>query len=188
VSTRTPEHDDTLVVAPTASQLETPARRPRYGLVAVIVVCSLLVIAGVIYLVGYLMAGDKLPKEAVVSGVAVGGLTPEAAVEKLSTELEPKASEPIPVTANEKSAQVKPSDAGLKIDYEQSIAAAGGGRSLNPRHIVKVLTGGSSTDAVVIVDQAKLSKFTDGLAAKWDSNAADGRLRYSGATIKRTRA
>jgi vancomycin resistance protein YoaR len=188
VSTRTPEHDDTLVVAPTASQPETPAKRSRYGLITAIVAGSLLVIAGAIYLIGYLMAGDNVPKKAVVSGVAVGGLTPEAAVEKLSTELGPKAAEPIPVTANGKSAEVKPQNAGLEIDYEQSIAAAGGGRSLDPRHILNVLTGGSSTDAVVVVDQAKLSRATDNLAAKWGSKAADGKLRYSGATIKRTPA
>ena len=188
MSTRTPEHDDTLVVARTASQPEAPAKRPRLGHVAAIVVGSLLVIAGAIYLIGYLMAGDNVPKKAVVSEVAVGGLTPDAAVEKLSSELGPKAAEPIPVTASGKSAQVKPPDAGLQIDYEQSIAAAGGGRSLDPRHILNVLTGGSSTEAVVVVDRAKLSKATDSLAAKWDSKAADAKLKYSGATIKRTPA
>jgi vancomycin resistance protein YoaR len=156
--------------------------------VAAVVVGALLVLLAVLYAIGYVMAGDRLPKKAVVSGVAVGGLTPDAAVAKLSEELGPKAAEPIKVSASEHSAEVKPVVAGLQINYEQSIAAAGGGRSLDPLHIVTVLTGGSSTDAVIVVDQSKLTKATANLAAKWDRKAADGKLRYSGATIKRTPA
>jgi vancomycin resistance protein YoaR len=185
VSARTPEHDDTLVVAPPALQPKPPRRRPRYGLVTGIVVGALLVIVGSVYAIGYVMAGDRLPKKAVVAGVPVGGLTPDAAVAKLSEELGPKAAEPIKLTASGRSAQLKPADAGLRIDYEKSIAAAGGGRSLDPRQIVNVLTGGSATEAVIVVDEAKLTKATAALAAKWDRKAADALLSYSGATIKR---
>jgi vancomycin resistance protein YoaR len=188
VSTQTPEHDDTLIAVPPASQPQVRPKRPRYGVAAAIVVGSLLFIVAALYAIGYLMAGDNLPKKAVVSGVAVGGLSPEAGVEKLSGELGPRAAEPIKVTASGRSAELKPAEAGLQIDYEQSIAAAGGGRSLDPRHILTVLTGGSSTDAVIVVDQVKLSKATDNLAARWDRKASDARLSYSGATIKRTPA
>ncbi|MDF2748474.1 MAG: hypothetical protein K0S98_2761, partial [Propionibacteriaceae bacterium] len=168
MSTQTPEHDDTLVVGPTAYQSKIPRKRPRYGLWAAIAMGSLLLIVATLYAISYVMAGDKLPTKAVVAGVPVGGLTPQAAVVKLSDELGPEAAEPIKVTASGRSAQIKPVEAGLRIDYEQSIAAAGGGRSLDPRQIFTVLTGGSSTDAVIVVDQAKLTKATADLAAKWD--------------------
>jgi len=188
VSTQTPEHDDTLIVGPAASQPELPRKRPRYGLWAAIAVGSLLLIVAALYAISYVMAGDKLPAKAVVSGVPVGGLTPQAAGAKLSDELGPDAAESIKVTASGRSAEIKPIEAGLRIDYEQSIAAAGGGRSFDPRQIYTVLTGGSSTDAVIVVDQAKLTKAMADLAAKWDSKAADARLSYSGATIKQTPA
>jgi hypothetical protein len=184
VSTQTPEHDETLIVGP-ASQPEVPRKRPRYGLRAAIAVGSLLLIVSALYAISYVMAGDKLPTKAVVSGVPVGGLTPQAAVAKLSEKLGPEAAEPIKVTASGRSAQIKPIEAGLRIDYEQSIAAAGGGRSFDPRQIFTVLTGGSSTEAVIVVDQAKLTKATADLAAKWDSKAADARLSFSGATIRK---
>ena len=60
------------------------------------------------------------------------------------------------MTAGDEKAEVSPSDAGLSVDYAASVELAGGGRSLDPRHIWRVLTGGSQTDAVVVTDQAKL--------------------------------
>ena len=161
MSTQTPEHDDTWVVAPPAPQPKPPRRRLSPGVALAIGAGSLLVVVGALYGIGYAMAGDNLPKEAVVSGVPVGGLNPEAAEAKLADELGPAAAKPIQVKAGPYKSQVKPAEAGLQIDYHQSIANAGGGRSLNLRQILTVLTGGTSTDAVVVVDQKKLSKAVD---------------------------
>lgn len=188
MSTQTPEHDDTWVVAPPALQGKPPVRRLHPGVVVAIVAGSLLVIVGALYGIAYAMAGDNVPKNAVVSGVPVGGLTPEEAVTKLADELGPAAARPIKVTAGPYKSQVKPAEAGLQIDYEQSIAEAGGGRSLDPRQILTVLTGGTSTEVVVVVDQAKLSKAVDGLATAWDRKPADARLSYTGAKLKMTPA
>ena len=88
------------------------------------------------------LAGDKLPKDAQISGVAVGGLEPAEAIQKLTAELGARAAEPIELTVGEDQAQLKPADAGLAIDYAKSVDAAGGGKSLNPRQILTVLTGG----------------------------------------------
>jgi vancomycin resistance protein YoaR len=187
VSTQTPEHDDTWVVAPPALQPKPP-RRLRRGVALAIGAGSLLVLVGALYGIGYAMAGDHVPKEAVVSGVPVGGLTPDAAEAKLADELGPAAAKPIQVRAGPYKSQVKPAEAGLQIDYEQSIANAGGGRSLDPRQILTVLTGGTSSDAVVIVDQQKLAKAVAGLATAWDRKPADARLSYAGAQLKQTPA
>jgi vancomycin resistance protein YoaR len=156
--------------------------------VAAIVVGSLFAIVAAVYAVGYAVAGDHLPKKAVVADVPVGGLTREAAVAKLTAELGPTAAKPIEVTAAGKRAKVNPAAAGLGIDYDESVAAAGGGRSWDPRQILTVLTGGSSTEAVVSVDDGALSKAAAGLAAKWDRKPADARLAYAGAKIKQTPA
>jgi vancomycin resistance protein YoaR len=187
VSTQTPEHDDTWVVAPPAAEPKPP-RRFRPGVALAIGAGSLLVLVGALYGIGYVMAGDHVPKKAVVSGVPVGGLTPDAAEAKLADELGPLTAKPIEVKAGPHKSQVKPADAGLQIDYGQSIANAGGGRSLNPRQILTVLTGGTSTDAVVIVDQNKLSKAVAGWATAWDRKPADARLSYAGAHLKQTPA
>jgi hypothetical protein len=75
------------------------------------------VILGILYVVGYLVAGDKLPRKAQISGIAVGGLHPSEATDKLTTELGSKAADPLNLTLRDDQAQLKPADAGLTVDY-----------------------------------------------------------------------
>ena len=149
--------DATLVRGPLPPEPpENPPKSKRAGVIAALVGGALIVLVGAIYLGAYLTAGDKLPKDAEIAGVAVGGLSTEAATKKLQAELGEQAAAPIAVTAGDEKAEVSPSEAGLGVDYGASVELAGGGRSLDPRHIWRVLTGGSQTDAVVVTDQAKL--------------------------------
>ena len=165
MTTQTPRWDvgpDETVIEDSARSADEPTPKQRspfkhvdWRLVAAIV-GGVVVILGILYVVGYFVAGDKLPKKAQISGVAVGGLHPSEAIDKLTTELGPTAAEPLNLTVREEQAQLKPADAGLAVDYPKSVEAAGGGKSLNPLRIVKVLTGGSAVDAVVVVDEPKL--------------------------------
>jgi vancomycin resistance protein YoaR len=162
-------------------------RQVNWRLVAIIVAC-VVVILGVLYVVGYLVAGDKLPRKAQISGIAVGGLHPSEATDKLTTELGAKAAGPLNLTLRDDQAQLKPADAGLAVDYAGSVEAAGGGKSLNPVRIIKVLTGGSATDAVVVVDEAKLNAAVGGLAKTFNSAPADAAVTYKGVKIKQKSA
>ena len=141
---------------------------------------TLLGLIAIAYAAGYLMAGDRLPKNARISGVAVGGLDRAAAVLKLTGELGPRTSEPIEVVAGGKPAQVDPAAAGLQLDYDASVDAAGGGRSFDPRHIFTVLAGGRDTDAVLIVDDEKLAGAVADLAASTDQAPTDATVELSG--------
>ena len=163
-------------------------RRRRPAPIAVAVVGTLVVLAAAIYLLAYLVAGDKLPKNAQISGIAVGGLPRAAAIDKLTTELGPRATAPMDVTINDRTSQVQPAEAGLSVDYAASVDAAGGGRSLDPRQILKVLTGGSATSAVVLIDEAKLSAAVQDLAAGSDQPPADASLAYKKTKIRQTAA
>ena len=188
MTTRTQQHDNSRVVDPfaVASPERGPRRRP--GLVAAVVLGSLLVIATALYLIGYFVTADRLPRNAVVSGVPVGGLTEDQAVKKLTAELGPRAKQPIQVTVGERKAQVRPTDAGLQVDYAQSVTTARGGHNLDPRRILAALTGGSAVDAVVQTDHAKLSAAVASLATTFDQKPADASLSYAGAKIKKTAA
>ena len=161
-------------------------RRRRPVVLAVLGALLALVLA--LYFAGFLLAGDRLPKDAQVSGVAVGGLDRAQAIEKLTAELGARAAEPIEVTAGGKAGQLKPADAGLTIDYAQSVDVAGGARSFDPRKIITVLVGGRSTDAVVVVDEDKLNGAVQSLAATIDQAPVDAALAYQGTAVKRTRA
>ena len=197
MSTATPrnaaEPDDTVIrprpprsTDQRADQPRTTGRRRKPILLAVLGALLALLLA--LYIAGVVLAGDKLPKNAQVSGVVLGGLDRDQAIEKLTTELGARATKPIEVTAGGKTGQVKPADAGLAIDYAQSADAAGGGRSFDPRKIITVLAGGRSTDAVVVVDEDKLNAAVQSLATTIDQAPVDAALAYKGTTVNRTRA
>ncbi len=180
--------DATLVRGPLPPEPpETSPPEKRVGLLAAIIGGALIVVVGAVYLVGYLMAGDKLPKDAEIAGVSVGGLSTQAAEEKLQAELGERAAAPIPVTAGDEKAEVSPSEAGLGVDYAASVELAGGGRSLDPRHIWRALTGGSQTDAVVLTDQAKLTAAVAALAKNVDREPKDAKLSFDGDQVVQTK-
>jgi vancomycin resistance protein YoaR len=148
------------------------------------VVGGVLVLVGTVYVAGYLVAGDKLPKKAQISGVAVGGLQPSEAIDKLTAELGVRAAEQVRLTVKDERAELKPADAGLAVDYAQSVDAAGGGKSFNPLRIVRVLTGGSAIEAVVVVDEPKLKAAVGELSRTFNHKPVDAGLKYQGTKIK----
>lgn len=193
MSTQTPKwdvgSDETTIdepARPTDDQLtDEPTGGPQIKWVLVAaVVGGVLVIIGVLYVAAYLVAGDKLPKKAQISGVAVGGLHPSEAVGKLTAELGARAAKPLNLTVRDDRAELKPVDAGLSVDYVKSVDAAGGGKSLNPARILTVLTGGSATDAVVVADEPKLQAAVGELSKKFNHAPVDAAVAYQGTNIK----
>ncbi len=170
---------ETLAVGP----VDGPGQRRRAGRIVGIAVGAALVALGAAYAVGYALAGDRLPKHATVEGVAVGGLDPAAATETLRTALRPRATAPIRLEIAGEKAELEPAAAGLAIDYPASVAAAGGARSLDPRTIYRVLTGGSETPAIRIVDDAALAAAVGKLAADHDRAPENATLAYEGRTV-----
>jgi vancomycin resistance protein YoaR len=194
VTTQTPKWD----VGPDETTIEEPDgpadgqqptdERPtstqiKWVLVAA-VVGGVVVILGILYVTGYLVAGDKLPKKAQISGVAVGGLHPSEAIDKLTAELGARAAEPVKLMVRDERAELKPADAGLAVDYAKSVEAAGGGKSPNPVRIVSVLTGGSAIDAVVVVDEPRLKAAVAELSKTFNHDPVDAALAYQGTKIK----
>ena len=174
-----PADEPTAGRAAVADRTAAPRARPgRAGRVVLGVLGSLAALVVLLYVVGYLLAGDRLPRNAVVSGVPLGGLTPAEARQTLAEELGPRTSEPVELTAGTRTAAVVPADAGIAVDYGRSVRAAGGGRSLDPRQILRVLTGGSSTRAAVLVDEDRLSTAIAGVAAEVDTEPVDAVLVY----------
>jgi vancomycin resistance protein YoaR len=167
---------------------ERPAGRRLIWLMVAAVLGGVLVLVGILYVAGYLVTGDKVPKKAQISGVAVGGLSRTEAIQKLSAELGARAAEPLNLTVGEKEAQLKPVDAGLTVDYAKSVDAAGGGKSLNPTRMLKTLTGGSAIDAVVVVDQAKLQAGVGQLSKTFNHEPVNAAVAYRGTKIKQKNA
>jgi vancomycin resistance protein YoaR len=182
------EPDNTITWEPEALADERPAGRRLIWLMVAAVLGGVLIFAGILYIAGYLITGDKVPKKAQISGVAVGGLSRSEAIQKLSVELGARAAEPLNLTVGERQAQLKSADAGLAVDYAKSVDAAGGGKSLNPQRIFKTLIGGSAIDAVVVVDQAKLQAGVGQLAKTFNHAPVDAAVTYRGTKIKQKHA
>lgn len=57
-------------------------------------IVGLLVLVGGAYVASYFVAGNQVPAQASADGVAIGGLSPEQARQKLETELSPSSMSP----------------------------------------------------------------------------------------------
>ena len=154
------------------------------GKVAGISVGAVVVLGVAVYLLGYLITGDRVPRHVTVAGVAVGGMSREDAIAALESELAPVAEDPIELSVNEESVNLDPADAGLSVDYPASVEAAGIGKSFDPRRMWQVLTGGGAVEPVIIADQQKLDKAVKGLAEDHDVKARNAKVTLDGTEIK----
>ena len=157
----------------------TPARKEREGGRLVIVVVLLLaLLLGGGYVAAYSVAGDKVPRGTTVAGVAIGGKTPSAAAAALEDGLADRVGQPVLVAVNGDSREVAPEDLGLAVDYEASVAEAGGGRTWEPKRLWDYYTGGEGLDPVVRIDEARLGAVLDGLDEEFGQEARDGKVSF----------
>ncbi|MEL4358860.1 MULTISPECIES: VanW family protein [unclassified Luteococcus] len=157
-------------------QPEQPGKKGRGGRLAALGLGSLALLAVGVYGAGYAMAGDKLPRNASVEGVAVGGMDEAQATAKLTEQLKQRATAPITLAADKKQVTVKPAEAGLAVDYPATIEQAGAGKSLNPSHIWNVLRGGGEMDLVKRVDDATLKRAVEAQAKTFAVQPVDAKV------------
>lgn len=132
------------------------------------------------YGAAFAFAGNKIPGDTTVLGIPVGGLSESAAKAKLEAGLEDRVGEPIALKAGQSKFQVNPADAGLSVDVDATVAAAGAGRSLAPGRIWHGLTGGDAIQPVVTKDDAKLKAAVEKLAGQVNRKATEGTITFDG--------
>ena len=163
---------------------KTPARRRRRGL-ALGVGGGLVALLGVGYLAAHAMASDTVPRHASVNGVPIGGLGLQEAVDTLTASLGPTDSAVITVTGEPgQSASITPTDAGLGVDYAQTVRQAGAGGSWDPRVLVKVITGGGETAPVITTDPDRLQAAVEAVAPAFSRDPVDAQLGIEGAEVR----
>ncbi|HSE08065.1 MAG TPA: VanW family protein [Nocardioidaceae bacterium] len=146
--------------------------------VVTLLLAGLVVLFGALYAAAAAFTGDKVPRGTTVSGVDIGGLTPAAAQATLEEELSPLAEDPIVVAADGKRAKIRPAQAGLAVDYEESVTQAGAGASLHPGRMWDYLAGGDDLEAVVTVDESKLDAAIEKFAKQVDTPAVEGNVTF----------
>jgi vancomycin resistance protein YoaR len=130
------------------------------------------------YGAAFAFTGDKTPGDTTVLGISLGGLSKTDAKAKLQAGIKDRLNLPIKVKAGDSTYQVKPADAGLSLDVDATIDAAGAGRSLNPVRIWQVLTGGDEVAPVIKRDDEKLKAAVDRLAQQVNRPATEGTITF----------
>jgi vancomycin resistance protein YoaR len=130
------------------------------------------------YGAAFAFIGDNVPGDTTVLGIPLGGLSEADAKGKLEAGVKGRLNLPIKLKAGDSTYQVKPADAGLSLDVDATIAAAGAGRSLNPARMWQVLTGGDAVKPVLKTDQEKLKPAADRLAKQVNRPATEGSITF----------
>lgn len=163
-----------------------PSRESNGGRVVILTVLALVVLFGGGYVAAYAGAGAKVPRGATVAGIDIGGKTHADAVKAIEAGLADRTD--LSVTVDGKAAGLTAEQAGISVDAAASATEAGGGRSWSPSRLWDYYTGGDEVDAVVDVDQAKLTATVDQLNAKFGTPAKDGTVDFRNGEVKRTDA
>src|SRR5699024_10999793 len=138
-------------------------RRGRGIIIGLVLV---LLVAGA-YAATVLWADGKLPSDTRIGGVAVGGLSEDAARQRLENRLGEEEHRSVTVTAGSKKVRLDPEKAGLSYDYEASVAGLTG-FSANPVDLVDRVVGGSERPIRTEVDRTALDAAIGKAAAKVD--------------------
>lgn len=162
---------------------QSSGRTNRDRGVVVGLLLGLVVLFGGLYVAGYLFTSDKVPRGTTVAGVDIGGLEPTAAERALRAGVDSRAKQAIVVSAGGRRGRIDPPSAGLGVDVAESVAQTGAGSSWSPARMWNFFTRGDDFDAVVSVDEARLTAVVESFAKEINQPAKEG-----GVTIRGGRA
>jgi len=140
------------------------------------VVLGVLVLA---YLLDLLAGQGDIPRGVQVSGVRVGGLSEAAARQTLLTELTPDLRRDVPIQAGAVRTTIKPADAGLRVDWDATVAAAAD-QPLNPFTRLASFFTTREVDVVTQVTGLRLADALDGINTLVRTEPTDGGVRFIG--------
>ncbi len=137
-----------------------------------------LVVVGCLYAAGYYLTGTRLPAQATIGGVDVGGKSAADARTAVAEGLSPDADRDIILVRGKREFPVTPSDAGLALDVERSVAQAGGERSWDPRDMVGLFFGAHDHAPALDVDEAALDSAIDAIGEAVNKDVVEARISF----------
>ena len=149
---------------------------------------GLVLVFGGLYVAAHYVADDKVARGTTVSGVRIGGHPQEEAAQRLQAGLADRVARDIDVTIEGTPVAIDPAAAGLAVDYDASVAEAGGVRSWDPVRLWDYFTGGDTFQAEVTVDEAAYTAYLAGLDEQYGATARDGAVAFDGGDIVTTRS
>ncbi len=133
-----------------------------------------------IYAVGYVATGDKVPARTRVAGIDIGSLSRPEAAAKLQHTLGKDLRKEIVLVSGEHRFTITPYRAGLRLDVSATMDAVMGGNDWDPRHMVKVVLGGSKVAPVLQVRQPTLVRALEPVSEKLRSKPEQATVTFTG--------
>ncbi|MDN6708135.1 MAG: VanW family protein [Corynebacterium casei] len=147
----------------------------KWAIIAGLLV-GLLVILGVAYALDVVSGKGKLPRKTSVGGVDVSRMEPAAAIDKLQSELGSATTEPVSVTAGERTAEFIPEQAGMSLDFETAVNSIPEA-SMNPFSRLAAFVGSpNEIDVDADVDAQALEPVINRLEGELSFDATDGQV------------
>jgi len=136
------------------------------------------ILLGLLYIAGWVVTGLRMPANAVIGGVNVGGMSPSSAEKALRTTLASRAGEDVVLTHKTQRFTLDPEKLGLELDVKRSVQAAGGARSLDPRAMVALLGGERNTGLVVRSDRDAVKDAVARIARDVDVKVVEAQITF----------
>ena len=173
------------IAVPVASPTPTPPPAPEDkagGRLVFFLLLGLIVLFLLVYVATAAMGAGKLPQGTTISGVDVGGMTPDEAEQALRVGLTARSRAPLDVTIDGQPRAITPKSAGLGVDYAASVDDVDT-TTWAPASVWNYLFGGEDQDAVVTVDDVQLATVLNEVAAEVASPATEGGVAFRGTEV-----
>ncbi|WP_433870570.1 VanW family protein [Saccharopolyspora sp. CA-218241] len=132
-----------------------------------------------LYLGDLALSSGTVPRGTVVADVAIGGLEPAAAEQRLRTELEPRLDDPVQLQVGDNLAPLDPAQAGLRMDWAATVEHAGS-QPLNPFTRISSLFSTREVAPVNGGDRDQLVQALEEVKPRLDRAPAEGTIRFEG--------
>lgn len=171
-------HDSGAAGGPAGDIGAAPVRRRRWWKWPAVVCGALVAAVVVLYGVDVAMTSGEVPPGTRIAGLDVGGLEPDEAADRLRGHVEAQEALPITVQAGETTTRIVPAEAGLGIDVEATVAAAGTG-SWNPWRRLTSLVSGRDVPVVQSVDRERVESAVESVRREVDRPVREGTVDLS---------
>jgi hypothetical protein len=152
----------------------TPPRRRQVRLALI----GVLAVLGVLYVVGFIMTGLRMPANATIGGVDVSGMPRDEARVAVDRELSPRVGEEVVLQHDGTEFTVDPKAAGLTFDLDRSIDDAGANYSGDPRKMIGLVFGTHEFDPAVDADDKELTGIVVKIATAIDREVVEPQITF----------
>ncbi|WP_253854882.1 VanW family protein [Prauserella alba] len=140
-------------------------------------------VLALVYVVDVFVTSGDVPRGTVVAGVEVGGMNRAEAEDKLRSELEPRMTQPVQYRAGDVDGEFDPQQAGLRLDWQETLDRAGD-QPLNPFSRIASLFTEREVDVATETEPNQLENALVSVQETVDREPVEGTIEFEGATPK----